>query len=63
MWNSLNVRNNSLYAHGLTPILKEQYEEFHMIFVDDILEKFMLNFGSKHIQRCQFNINSSNNPQ
>jgi hypothetical protein len=34
-----------------------------MIFVDDILEKFMLNFGSKHIQRCQFNINSSNNPQ
>ncbi|MDP2752849.1 MAG: TIGR02710 family CRISPR-associated CARF protein [Nitrospirota bacterium] len=63
LWNSLNVRNNSLYAHGLTPILKEQYEEFHKIFVNDILEIFLLNFGSKHIQRYQFNINNSNNPQ
>lgn len=54
LWDLLNVRNNSLYAHGFTPILKEQYEEFYKTFVEDILDKFLLTFGARHIQRCQF---------
>jgi CRISPR-associated protein (TIGR02710 family) len=54
LWDLLNVRNNSLYAHGFTPILKEQYEEFYKTFVEDILDKFLLTFGARHIQRRQF---------
>ncbi len=54
LWDLLNVRNNSLYAHGFTPILKEQYEEFYKSFVEDILDKFILTFGARHIQRRQF---------
>lgn len=49
----LKIRNYSLYAHGLNPISKEDYEKFNKIFVEDILDKFLSNF-KKRVQRCQF---------
>lgn len=52
--NSLTIRNESLYAHGMSPISKAQYEKFYEKFVNGILDPFLKTFGKKYALRTQF---------
>lgn len=58
--NCLSTRNNSLFAHGMSPISKQQYDEFHNIFVKDLLDPFQSTFTNKYSARTQFSIKSIN---
>jgi CRISPR-associated protein (TIGR02710 family) len=51
---SLSIRNKSLFAHGMTPISKEQYEKFYERFVKEVLDPFLDTFGKKYAKRKQF---------
>ncbi|MDM7918112.1 MAG: TIGR02710 family CRISPR-associated CARF protein, partial [Methanosarcina sp.] len=51
---ALTIRNKSLYAHGMSPISKVQYEEFHERFVNGVLDPFLKTFGKKYALRTQF---------
>lgn len=51
---SLTIRNKSLYAHGMSPISKVQYEEFYERFVNGVLDPFLKTFGKKYALRTQF---------
>jgi CRISPR-associated protein (TIGR02710 family) len=58
---SLSIRNNSLFAHGMTPISKKQYDEFYSIFVNELLDPFLNTVdGNNYSKRQQFSMVSRN---